>query len=277
MSDSNERRYETEIEIEAPRAAVWEALATGVGLRRWFAPEASVEPHTGGAITWTWGDVHSWPQRIEIWEPNARLRTRYDSAVDAPAGGKVPLFMDFTLEGDGGRTTLRIVHSGFGKGAAFDDEFDGIRHGWPVELRSLRLYLERHAGQDRRIAWSTVLIDHDLDEGWRILTGPEGLACGTRAESLAEGAPYRFETAAGDVFEGEALECHRREFSGLARNHGDGFFRFAVESCGGSRRIWIWLATYGRPPAELAALESRWNMMLARLFTTARQATGTRG
>ena len=43
-------------------------------------------------------------------------------------------------------TTLRLVHSGFGPGADFDEEYDGISQGWPVELRSLRHYLENHAG-----------------------------------------------------------------------------------------------------------------------------------
>lgn len=277
MSAPNERRFEAELEIHAAPSAVWEALASGVGLRRWFAPSAEVQPGVGGSIVWNWGEHHTWPQRIEIWEPGRRLLTRYDSAVDAPAGGKVPLFMDFTLEGERGRTTLRLVHAGFGKDAAFDAEYDGISHGWPVELQSLRLYLERHDGRDRRIAWSVLPIDLPLDEAWRVLTGPSGIGCGPRFESLTAGTPFRIETADGDVFKGEALHCHRREFTGVARNHGDAFLRVSVESCGGQPQVWLWLSTWDRPAGEVAALESRWNAMLARLFASASTAAVSRG
>ena len=57
--------------------------------------------------------------------------------------------MEFTLETHQGKTRLRLVHSGFGEGAAWDNELEGITEGWQAELRSLRHYLERHRGQDR--------------------------------------------------------------------------------------------------------------------------------
>ena len=206
-----------------------------------------MQPGVGGEISWTWRDLYHWPQTIEIWEPGSRLRTRYDSGVDDGRGGKHPLFVDFQLEGQGGRTTLRLVQSGFGADAAFDQEFDGISKGWPVELRSLRLYLEAHAGQDRQLAWCTAEIDISPDEAWERLTGSEGFACGPRIDESAEGDAFRMETRDGDTFEGRALFCFPREFSGVDENHGGAFFRLLIEDCGGGNRAWLWLASSCEP------------------------------
>jgi uncharacterized protein YndB with AHSA1/START domain len=263
------RQFETRIDLAASRDVVWNAISGDAELRRWFAPDASVEGGVGGEITWSWKDLHTWPQKIEVWEPGKRLRTRYDSKVEDGEGGRKPLFIDFQLEGEGGRTTLRLVHSGFGPEAAFDAEYDGIGRGWPVELRSLRLYLEHHLGQNRQVAWSTRAVELDGGLVWQRLTGPGGLACGTGLDRLSEGQPFRFRTPDGDEFAGTALCCHEREFSGLAASHGDGFLRFTVERCGGGLQVWIWLATYGEDPSPTRALQARWDAMLERLFPAA--------
>lgn len=271
------REFEMKIDIAAPRAAVWKAIATDTGLRRWFPPEAKVSPGVGGEVLWRWNEHFSWPQQIEIWEPESRLRTRYDSSVEDGEGGRRPLFVDFLLEGEGGRTTLRLVQSGFGPEAAFDHEYDGISRGWPVELRSLRLYLEQHAGKDRRLAWAKTAIRLDADEAWRRLTGDDGLACGASIDELSEGDSFRIRTAAGDVLEGDALQCHRREFTGRVRNHGDGFLRISADEWQGATHVWMWLATYGQPQDRVAELQARWDAMLGRLFQSQDEAAITGG
>lgn len=271
------RQFTTEIEIAAERDAVWSALTDDVELRRWFPPECSVEPGVGGTISWSWRDLHSWPQTIEIWEPGSRLRTRYDSGVDDGHGGKHPLFLEFQLEGEGGRTTLRLVQSGFGTDAAFDQEFDGIAKGWPVELCSLRLYLEAHAGLDRQLAWCTAEIGVSPDEAWERLTGSAGFHCDPRIDELGEGDAFRLETADGDRFEGRALSCFPHEFSGVDENHGGAFFRLLIDDCGGEDRAWLWLATYGRPEGEAAELAARWESLLERLFPASGETAGAAG
>ena len=271
------RQFDMELEIAATPEAVWEALSTEPGLQRWFAPEARVTPGPGGEVLWRWDELHSWPQKIEVWEPNRRLLTRYDSAVPDGAGGQRPLFVDFRLEGRGGRTTLRLVHSGFGPEAAFDEEYDGISSGWPVELQSLRLSLEQHPDLDRQLAWSTALIDLPPGEAWERLTGPAGLACGPRIDALQEGETYAIRTAGGDAFGGEALHCHEREFSGVDEQHGRGFLRFTVERCGGDLQVWVWLAAYGQPQAEMDALQGRWDAMLGELYPQRDRAAAARG
>ena len=119
MSEGN-RQFEMQIEIAASRGEVWDALTRPEIVSRWFAPEVSVTPGVGGSVQWQWGEMHSWPQTIDVWEPGERLVTRY------PAGGTesddaCPLLMDFRLSGEGGSTTLCLVHSGFGPEARFDE------------------------------------------------------------------------------------------------------------------------------------------------------------
>ncbi len=260
------RSFEMQLGIAVPRDLVWKAITDDAELRRWFCPEARLEPRVGGEVLWRWGELYSWPQRIEAFEPGRHLRTRYSSAVDDGAGGRHPLFVDLYLEGEGGRTTLRLVHSGFGPEAAFDQEFDGISGGWPVELRSLRLYLERHAGEDRHLAWSTFATSLPREEAWRRVTGADGLSCGPRIDALHEGEPFRIRSATADVFEGQTLHCHRFEFSGVERTHDDGFLRISVEPAKDGNVVWLWLAAYGAAAASLPALQARWDAMLARLF-----------
>jgi uncharacterized protein YndB with AHSA1/START domain len=260
------RRFETQIDVQAPRDAVWEAISTDAGLRRWFAPDVSVDSQVGGEIVWRWNEHHTWPQRIEILEPGVRLRTRYDSGVDDADGGKKPLFLDFLLEGEGCMTTLRVVQSGFGPESGFDEEYDGISRGWPVELRSLRLHLEQHAGKERRLAWSTMDLDMTPTAAFERLTSAEGFGCGTVAESMREGEPFRFESVDGDVFEGDALTCHAHQFSGDAHSHGGAFLRISTDEWAGKTHVWLWLGAYDQTAEDVAELSARWDAMLQRLF-----------
>ena len=71
------RKFEMKIDIQADRDAVWEAIATAAGVRRWFAPIAQVDAEVGGEVVWEWNEYHRWPQRIEILEPGARLRNGF--------------------------------------------------------------------------------------------------------------------------------------------------------------------------------------------------------
>ncbi len=260
------RQFEMQIDLSASPDVVWEALTQPEIVQRWFATEARLSPGVGGEIVWNWDDRHTWPQKIQVWEPGSLLVTDYDSGTPNPDGSPHPITMEFRLEGDGGRTTLRLVHSGFGPQADFDAEYDGISRGWPVELRSLRLYLEYHRGEERQLTWSTAQIDQPFAEAWPRLTGPEGLACGADIISLSEGEPFDFEMPTGERFQGEALTCHSNEFTGIARSHGNGFLRVCLENCSGTSQVWIWLATYGRSEAEVAVRQQQWDAIVARLF-----------
>jgi len=143
-----ERSIDTTLEIAAPVESVWKAISDPRELERWFPLEARVTPGEGGGVFMSWGPPWEGRSRIDAWEENRRLRTRgFLEHGDAS-------MVEYTLEARGGKTVLRLVHSGFAKGGDWEDElFGGTERGWRYELRSLRHYLERHAGQDRVVAW----------------------------------------------------------------------------------------------------------------------------
>ena len=109
------------------------------------------------------------------------------------------------------------------------------------------------------------------------MTSDEGFACGTAAESMREGEPFRITSVDGDVFSGQALACHAREFSGDASSHGGAFLRVSVEEWGGQTHAWCWLGAYDQNAQELAALQARWDTMLERLFVVNSEAAARGG
>jgi hypothetical protein len=68
------RNVESHIEINAPAEVVWKALADAEELTRWFPLQARVTPGLGGSVWISWGPPYEGEAKIEIWEPNRRLR-----------------------------------------------------------------------------------------------------------------------------------------------------------------------------------------------------------
>lgn len=273
------RTFETQIEIDAPVETVWKALTEAEEITRWFAPQARTKPGVGGHIWMSWGAPWEGENKIEIWEPGRHLRTSWPWAPPqaegaAEAGKPVPLTVDYYLESRGGKTVLRLVHSGFGYGAGWDDEFDGISRGWAYELRSLRFYLERHRGKPRLAIWKRQRVSLPVEETWRRLMGPEGLVKQGSLEGLREGDSYSITAATGDQFRGKVVVHNPPlDFAGTIENLGDALLRVGNENSGdGGRELWFWVASYGRVESEMEALKERWAERLQRLFPEAKKA-----
>jgi uncharacterized protein YndB with AHSA1/START domain len=132
------RSHETRIEIAAPIEEVWKALTEASEIARWFAPNIKVEPGVGGIFLADWGPGIEWKTAIEVWEPNRHLRLAETREQPEPCR----LLQDYFLEVEGGKTVLRLVHSGFGTSAEWDNEYEGTRGGWPVCFFRLKHGLE---------------------------------------------------------------------------------------------------------------------------------------
>jgi uncharacterized protein YndB with AHSA1/START domain len=255
-----ERTVSCQLTIDAPAAAVWKALTDPVELARWFPLEADATPGAGGSIRMCWPGERDSAASIAIWEPERRLRL-----IGFPSDGPMPLATDYLLESAGGRTSLRVVTAGFGRGADWDEMFDGVRCGWAFELRSLRHYLERHRGNDRRVAWARANYAGSHEQTWTRLTGPGGWFGPSGLPSLVPQQPYAVVSAAGDLLEG-TVEVYEppRQFTGTVRDLNDALFRVELWGGGGAgaARIVLWLATYGVPAKGVADLERRWQASL---------------
>jgi uncharacterized protein YndB with AHSA1/START domain len=277
MSDAG-RSFETTIEIDAPPEAVWKALTDAEELTHWFPLEARVTPGVGGSLWISWGSGWDSEMRIEIWEPNRRLRavSLPRPAFDAEGGHvattepPAPLAVDYYIEGHSGKTVLRLVHSGFGRGPSWDDEYDSIRKGWKFELRGLRHYLERHLGHARAVAWARKTTDLGVDEAWARLLGAGSLVVEGKLDGLKEGDCYGFRAATGDIFEGVVQQCTPPwDFSGTVRGLNDALLRIATERFTGKTSVNVWLSTYGLDENSVQAFQGRMQQLLDRTFAAA--------
>lgn len=262
---SGARAFDMSLEIAAPIDAVWRALADAEELARWFVTEAKIEPREGGRFALAWDGDWAWTTNIDAWEPPHRLRLVDRSARPFDAEGKpiaaaepVELVLEFTLEAHGDRTRLTVVHSGFGRGASWDDELDGVSHGWQVELRILRHYLEHHRGTDRRRAWVRATTGADLPRVWAALTAPTGLVTSGLEREPRTGDRCSLLLATGDRIAGPVVHAHPgRQLVVSAENLGHSVFRLSLDRAGGRTMIFLGLSAYALPGAEVQGFEAR--------------------
>ncbi|MGH9804259.1 MAG: SRPBCC family protein, partial [Candidatus Acidiferrales bacterium] len=243
------RRVEASIEIDAPLDAVWKALTDGEELARWFPLAARVTPGPGGSIWMSWGSPWEGEAKIEIWEPERRLRL----TEPPPRPDSIPVALEYTLETRGGKTVLLLVQT-FGTGDDWEEEyFDSTSRGWQFMFANLRHYLERHAGTPRQVAWPRWRVAGDAETIWSRLLGPEGLAGSGSIEGVEPGSRFRLQ-AAGD---GEHLEgtvkffIPPRSLCARVENLNDALLWVHLEKSEAGYEIWLWLSAYGLAKAEV--------------------------
>ncbi len=204
MSRDDERDVTMSVEIPAAPDAVWRALTDADELTRWFPLEAKVEPGEGGSW-WVGWPPGPWQFSCDVatWQPGRRLEL-VERRDERAAAGHV-LRIDFRLEESGGATRLTVVHSGFGRGDDWDDEYHSVERGWRYELRCLAHYLDRHRGRDRATAWIMQSTGLSGDEVFARLTGGQGFEPDPAMLSLAVGDRVRLRTLSGDDHVGAVL------------------------------------------------------------------------
>ncbi len=272
---NEQRSVQVTVDIAAVSDTVWNALTDPTELVRWFPRQAAVTPGEGGSMTWSWDDKWTWSSRIDLWEPGRHLRLVQHSQRPFDAEGSLldehetdgaRLVMDFTLETVAGRTRLRLVHSGFGYGASWDDEVDGVTSGWNHELRGLVLYLERHRGKQRHAASAGLTWSGSQEETWgRLRTeGRYRLS----PEFLRTGEPYVLEVSTGDRFDGIVQHyAADRDFSGTVRALDDGIVRIGTHRAAGRTGLHVWIATYDqRYAGTVSAIAARIQRLLDSAF-----------
>lgn len=226
-------------------------------------------------MLWSWGQGEDWETRIDAWEPGRRLRLVQEDARPydtqgrpLPAGEVEParIAVEFTLETVQGRTRLRLVHSGFGHGAAWDAEVEGITEGWQAELRSLRHYLRRHRGRDRLAARGLVHTTLPRDAAWARLVGRDGFQ--VAPAEPGEGERYEVTTPGGARYGGTVeLNLPGQTLAGTVRELDDGWFRLLTwKDARGNTGVWAWLAAYTGDPAPVRAFGEEAQRTLERLF-----------
>lgn len=238
MSEDQRPPVELALEIDAPADLVWEALTDPERLVGWYAAEAKTTPGEGGSIWVSWGPEAAGASQIEVWEPGRRLR------LGEPSGTVV----EFTLEVRGGRTLLRLVHSGFER-SAWDDEYDLVRRHWPVFLATLRHALEQRPGARWAAHLVSAPLDRPLEQAWDAVLGPDGL--GLDSGGLAAGTVLVADPPLGAAVAAEALD--------------GGVLAAFFEQVGDSRSLTLMMFTYDGGPRVADACRRIEEVVRARL------------
>jgi len=269
MSDT--RAFEMTIEVAVPADAVWQALTSAEELVRWFPTEAKVTPGKGGQWLISWDGKWPWTPEIEIWEPNRHLRLTDKKARPHDANGEavnesvkpLPISIDWYLEGKGGSTTLRLVHSGFGRGKEWDDEFEGVSMGWLLELNGLKHYLEHHRGEDRRVVWNRTVVSVPPQAVWPHLVGHAGIM---RDEQLKAGERYSMTLSTGHRIEGMVIAAvMNRGFQVTVDEWKNALLRMWVDKVGDESAVNAWLSAYGMDEEHVAEYSAKMKAEIERI------------
>ena len=226
------RQHDLEIEMDATPEQVWEAVSTSQGIASWFAPIARVEPGKGGSVTMGWSPDMEATSRIEVWEPNQQIRIVGDRPEGTP-----PSVVDYYIEGRGGKTVLRLVHSGFGDTANFDGEFESTGGAWPTFLKMMKHSVEQGVARCRNVTLFRMLpVSHA--EAWGKLT---------------TAIPELPKTAHG---------CCAVEFP--ERNHA--LMCVFCENCGGKSMLTLTWLLYGASEPEAEEVREHWTGVVDGMF-----------
>jgi uncharacterized protein YndB with AHSA1/START domain len=271
-TDRKARTFSMSIDIDATPEEVWRALTDAGELVRWFPLQARVTPGKGGTIFWGWDDRWAWESQIDAWEPGKRLRLVENRPAFDAAGAALPeasqqMAMEFTLETHAGRTRLRLVHSGFGHGANWEDELDSVGAGWQFELRGLRHYLERHKGRDRHHGVAHHVTPLAPSTVWTRLMSPAAFV--VTDGRLAVDTHCVIRAATGDQFSGTvAWHNPLADLLLIVDELGAGVFRIATWRAAGQTGVQVWLTTYeARHAARVRDFGARVQTMLERALT----------
>ena len=254
MSSRPPARIDLSVEVEGTPEQVWTAIATGPGISSWFVP-TTVEEQEGGRTTSIFGPGPEMtiPGRVAAWEPPHRVL--FDSGQDVEG-----LAFEWLVETrDGGTCIVRLVNSGFGSGAEWDAQYDGMEQGWQLFMKNLQLHLAHFPGQAGRAMLPTAMWAGDQPTTWAAVTDALGIpAAPTPGERIV--AQGDVPPLAGTVVDSEP----GFRMSLLLDAPLPGTALIASEGTGESTGVSIWLYVYGDEAETVVARdERRWSAWLA--------------
>ena len=247
-----DRVLELTIDIDATLEEVWQALTTGEGIARWFAPYASVTPGDGGSASIGWDPKEMWETPITVWEPLRRMQTA--SEMPSKDGRMVRLAVDYYVEVQGGRVRVRLVHSGFDD-SSWDDYIDGLDAGWSYFLFNLKHALERHRGVERRQQSTRFRTTARAGEDHPVF-GAKGLSVRPPVGGLRPGDACRLSLGGAEVDATVAVRHASRVIAFVVPAWNDALLLVEREGLKETHHVGIWLSLYGVPDATAAPLRA---------------------
>ena len=250
-TDRGIRGIDLTIDIDATLDEVWQALTTGEGIARWFAPYAAVTPGEGGSVSVGWDPKEMWDTPITVWEPLRRMQTA--SEMPSKDGRIVRLAVDYYLEVHGGRVRVRLVHSGFDDSDSWDGYIDGLDAGWSYFLFNLKHALERHRGVDRRQLSARFRTTAPDGEDHPVF-GAKGLQVQPPVGRLRPGDACHLSLGGVAVDATVAVQRAPRTIAFVVPAWNDALLFVEREGLKVAHQLGIWLSLYGAPEATAAPL-----------------------
>lgn len=144
------KSHENSIDIKATPEEVFRAVTDAMEIVKWFAPYARVDSRVGGEYSISWDPDLQGGGVISVWDPPKHFAQYSERSVAYNGQGKPvdtgvaqKIAIDYYIEALGnGITRLRLVQSGFGPEAAWDDEYEATKTGWVDFLKKLKEILE---------------------------------------------------------------------------------------------------------------------------------------
>lgn len=254
------RIIQKEMTTRATPREVWEAWADPKKIPQWFTDGAEGEAKAGGSMTWIFDDF-GFRHTSEVLEASPEKRMVLTGMH--PSGS--PFFVEIDIEQAGGRTVLKLVQSGFGEGAEWDDEYQGVNSGWEMALAVLKHYLENHFGRPRHHALVLIPAEYTPSQlrpfyreerslsKWLTRTGAIG----------APGTHYELTLTDGAKMTGEVLANTETEVE-LSWNEIEGAVALKAFSMGPQKMLGVDVSTWG-DEARLADIEKSMSSSLERL------------
>lgn len=166
MSTTPNVPYRLEFSVEVPGNPhlVWDAIATAKGMSAWFLP-TEMEEREGGSLHFTMGPEMGSDGQVTGWDPPRRIAYEEDWAtlMGKDPEELSPMTSEFIVEArSGGTCVVHVTTSGFGTGAAWEQEFwDDMGANWLPFFDNLRLYLSHFPGQ--QVTPLEVTVSHSSD------------------------------------------------------------------------------------------------------------------
>lgn len=245
------RTVDLTIDIDATIEEVWQALTTGEGIARWFAPYAAVTPGEGGSVSIGWDPKEMWDTPITVWDPPRRMQTA--SEMPTKEGGVVRLAVDYYVEVHGERVRVRLVHSGFDDSESWDGYIDGLDAGWSFFLFNLKHALERHRGIPRE-QLSARFRTHARDGEDHPVFGANGLRVQPPVGALRPGDSCRLALGCVDTDATVVVRHTHRTIAFLVPAWNDGLLFVEREGDKATHTLGVWLSLYRVPETTAAPL-----------------------
>ena len=239
------------IDIDATLDEVWQALTTGEGIARWFAPHAAVTPGEGGSVSVGWDPKEMWETPITVWEPQWHMQTA--SEMPSKDGRIVRLAVDYYLEAQGGRVRVRLVHSGFDDSGAWDDYIDGLDAGWTYFLFNLKHALERQRGVERVQQSARFRTTARAGEDHPVF-GAKGLRVRTAVGGLRPGDACHLSLGGVEIDATVAVRHAPRTIAFVVPAWNDALLFVEREGMNEAHQLGVWLSLYGVPETTAAPL-----------------------